>query len=53
MQGVLHREEPTPRLAEQNEVASVEMESLTHLFDLVDESSEVPERGVIGLIASK
>ena len=53
MDGVLHRQDPAPRLPEQHEVAAVEVERLADLLDLVDEPGEVPQRRVVGLVAAE
>jgi len=50
-QRVLDRQDAAPGMAEQEEAAGIEPESLAHLLELVDEPVDLPERGVVRLVA--
>jgi hypothetical protein len=41
---------PAQGVAEQEEAAGIEPESLTHLLELVDEPVDLPESGVVRLV---
>ena len=53
MDCVLHGQQTAPRLPEEDEVAAVEPERHAHLLDLVNETREVPQRRVVGLVAAE
>ena len=50
-QGVLDREHPAPRLAEEDEVVPVQPEREADLLDLVDEAVQVPQGRIVRLVA--
>ncbi len=51
LQRVLDGEDAAPRMAQEEEVVSAQPQREPHLLDLVDEPVEVPQIGVIGLVA--
>jgi hypothetical protein len=50
-QGVLHGQDPAPRLPVQHEVPAVQAQGLPDLLDLVDEAIKLPQRRIVGLVA--
>jgi hypothetical protein len=53
MDGILHREQTAPGLAEQHEVGLIESESPADLLDLIDEPVSLPQRRVGGMVAAE
>ena len=50
-QRIFDREDPTPGMPEQKEIAGIEAECYTHLFDLVDETRDFLQVWNVGLVA--
>ena len=42
-EGIFHRQNAAPRVAEEDEIVGSQMERAAHLLDLVDEAAQIPQ----------